>query len=195
MKRVFSFCLIVLFPLLACCQNYSKGAKVEIKWGSGWYKGSIVDVKGDQYKVNYNGYNASWDEWVKADRLRLPGTEAKPAAPANAAKANAPADLPIGKYHAFQNDGAGFSYQYTLLLNSLSSYTINGRTGACSYNRASGIIAFTSGSIKGYAGIYRAKNPNNPKDPPTIVIDFNGKVPVLNQTHKDNYIYAYLQKK
>lgn len=194
MKRIIYFCLVLFLPLSSFCQNYSKGAKVEIKWGSGWYKGSVIDTKGDQYKVSYDGYNSSWDEWVKADRLRTPGAVAKPATPVKAATLSAPVDLPVAKYHAFQNDGAGFSYQYTLMLNSATSYSINKHAGDYNYNRSTGVINFTSGPIKGFTGIYRLKNPNNPKDPPTIVIDFNGNVPVLGQINK-NYIYAYLQKK
>jgi hypothetical protein len=195
MKTILSACLLFLLPLFAFCQNYSKGSKVEIKWGSGWYKGSIIDTKSDKYKVSYDGYNASWDEWVKADRLRTPGAVVHPATPVKAAKLNAPVDLPIAKYHAFQNDGVGFSFQYSLLLNNSTSYSINGHAGNYNYNRSTGVISFTNGPIKGFTGIYRLKNPNNPKDPPTIVIDFNGNVPVLGQSHKDQYIYAYLQKK
>jgi hypothetical protein len=194
MKTILTACLLFLLPFFAFCQNYSKGSKVEIKWGSGWYKGSVIDTKGDQYKVSYNGYNSSWDEWVKADRLRTPGAVAKLATPVKAATLSAPVDLPVAKYHAFQSNGAGFSYQYTLILNSTTSYSINKHAGNYNFNRSTGVINFTSGPIKGFTGIYRLKNPNNPKDPPTIVIDFNGNVPVLGQINK-NYIYAYLQKK
>lgn len=194
MRLVFSFLLSLLLPFIVFSQTYSKGANVEIKWGTGWYKGKVIDTNGDQFKVTYTGYSSSWDEWVKADRLRTPGTSSKAAASEQPSKVDAPADLPLGKYHAFQNNGGGLSFQYSLLINSYTSYTINGQTGACSYDRASRLIVFTSGKIRGYKGIYRPKSPTNPNDPPTIVIDFNGNTPILNQSHKDNYIYAYLQK-
>jgi hypothetical protein len=51
------------------------GSKVEILWGGTWYKGSVVEEKGEQYKVHYDGWDSSWDEWVKKDRLRTPQTQ------------------------------------------------------------------------------------------------------------------------
>ncbi len=53
---------------------YAVGSKVEISWGGSWYKGSVLEVKGDQYKINYNGYGDSWNEWVRKDRLRAAGS-------------------------------------------------------------------------------------------------------------------------
>jgi hypothetical protein len=85
----------------------------------------------------------------------------------------------------------GNSLQYVLQMNSYTSYSIREHTGALNYNRSTKVIEFTSGPIKGYKGIYRPVNPTNPNDPPTIVIDFEGKVPVLNQHHTDTYLYGY----
>lgn len=53
---------------------FKAGSKVEIYWASSWYGGSVLEVKGDLYKVHYDGYSSSWDEWVNKNRLRAPGT-------------------------------------------------------------------------------------------------------------------------
>lgn len=50
---------------------YLKGDKVEILWNSKWYKGNVLETKGKEYKVHYDGWASSYDEWVKADRLKL----------------------------------------------------------------------------------------------------------------------------
>lgn len=105
-----------------------------------------------------------------------------------------PAQLPIGTYHVYQGNGSSFDFQYKLLLNSYSSYTINNKKGACTYDSKKKVIRFTSGVLKGFVGVYRPTNPDNEKDPPTIVIDFNGKVPDLNNRVGKAYLMAYLQQ-
>ena len=50
--------------------DYEVGQSVEILWKGTWYPGRILDIKGNQYKITYTGYNSSWDEWVETARLR-----------------------------------------------------------------------------------------------------------------------------
>ena len=52
-------------------KTYVKGDKVEILWKSTWYKGSILEVKEDEYKVHYDGWASSYDEWVTSDKLKM----------------------------------------------------------------------------------------------------------------------------
>lgn len=74
MKHFSSLLIIILFTTFSVfSQNYTAGSKVEIKWGNTWYAGAIKEVKGDEYKIGYDGYSSTWDEWVKKDRLRTPG--------------------------------------------------------------------------------------------------------------------------
>ena len=70
---------------------------------------------------------------------------------------------------------------------------MNGKTGRAVYDKKTNIIRFTTGGLKGFTGIYRPVNPKNEKDPPTIVLDFNGKVPDLKRAN-DSYQYAYFQR-
>ena len=55
---------------------YTAGQPVHINWAGTWYAGRIVDVgageTAGQYRIHYDGWADSWDEWVTPDRLRLP---------------------------------------------------------------------------------------------------------------------------
>jgi hypothetical protein len=49
---------------------YGVDDSVSIRWSAGWFPGKILAVDGDRYRVRYDGYGESWDEWVTAERLR-----------------------------------------------------------------------------------------------------------------------------
>ena len=53
--------------------TYKVGDKVEVLWKGTWYPAAVIEVKPDEWKIHYDGYEASWDEWVKSDRIRMPG--------------------------------------------------------------------------------------------------------------------------
>ena len=95
MVRVWIRALTMAFALsfalfVAGCSGggYSKGDVVDIEWKGKWWKGTVIEVKGDTYRVHYTGWSKSWDEDVPKDRLRKPtgdaavGKEKEPAAPA-----------------------------------------------------------------------------------------------------------------
>lgn len=86
--KISSLLLALLLTLTLAAQTYKAGTPVEIKWSNSWYKGTILEVKGTQYKITYTGYSSSWDEWVGADRLRLPATSTASASTPSAAKAS-----------------------------------------------------------------------------------------------------------
>jgi hypothetical protein len=46
------------------------GKQVEVEWGHAWWPAELLRVKGDKYLIHYSGYDASWDEWVRKDRMR-----------------------------------------------------------------------------------------------------------------------------
>lgn len=100
-----------------------------------------------------------------------------------------PSDIPFGTYRVLQRG----MYQYKFTLGSYTTYIMNGKTGTVAYDRATKTIRFTSGALKGFVGLYRPVNPTNPNDPPTIVIDYNGNVPVLGRVN-DPYQYGYWQE-
>lgn len=65
--------------LLLCCffaiqlyaqTTYKLHDKVKVKWSNQWYDAEIIDVKANQYKIHYDGYGSTWDEWVTTDRIQ-----------------------------------------------------------------------------------------------------------------------------
>jgi hypothetical protein len=44
--------------------------RVEVLWEDDWYPATILEVRGAKYKIHYDGYDAQWDEWIDAARLR-----------------------------------------------------------------------------------------------------------------------------
>lgn len=50
--------------------KHQKTAKVKVEWNKKWYKATIKDARNDFYYITYDGYDASWDEWVLYDRIR-----------------------------------------------------------------------------------------------------------------------------
>lgn len=50
--------------------TYAVGDAVDIRWGSAWWPGSIKKTDGERYRIAYEGYSETWDEWVTATRLR-----------------------------------------------------------------------------------------------------------------------------
>jgi hypothetical protein len=106
-----------------------------------------------------------------------------------------PVNIPLGLYHVYQSNGTSFNFQYKFVLKSYSSYTTDNVEGSVDYDAKSKVIRFKSGKLKGFTGIYRAFNPDNEKDPPTIVMDVKGVVPDLSHQYGKTYLLAYLQDK
>lgn len=50
--------------------QYKTGQAVEVNWKGTWYPAKILSAKGGRYKIHYEGYNSSWDEWVGPERIR-----------------------------------------------------------------------------------------------------------------------------
>jgi hypothetical protein len=50
----------------------SKGAKLEVEWGGTWYSATALEGPNanKECKIHYDGYDASWDEWVAPARTR-----------------------------------------------------------------------------------------------------------------------------
>lgn len=105
-----------------------------------------------------------------------------------------PADIPLGNYNIYQANGTTFNYQYKIFLSSYTSYQMNNEKGAVTYNSKTKVIHFTTGKLKGFTGIYRPVNPDNEKDPPTIIIDPKGFVPDLKNQYGKTYLLAYFQQ-
>jgi CHAT domain-containing protein/Tfp pilus assembly protein PilF len=54
---------------------------VEVEWKGDWYQAQIIQVQGNRYKVHYDGYENSWDEWVDNNRIRAARNNPTPSTP------------------------------------------------------------------------------------------------------------------
>ncbi len=46
------------------------GEQLQVEWNGAWFDARIIDVDGERYKITYDGYDSSWDEWVTTSRMR-----------------------------------------------------------------------------------------------------------------------------
>jgi RNA binding activity-knot of a chromodomain/Agenet domain len=46
------------------------GDAVSVKWGSTWWPAIVVATDSDRALIHYVGWDARWDEWVDASRIR-----------------------------------------------------------------------------------------------------------------------------
>ncbi len=51
---------------------WKRGDRVQVNWKGTWYAASIVAVGEGRYRVHYEGWDSSWDEWVEPERIRRP---------------------------------------------------------------------------------------------------------------------------
>lgn len=51
--------------------GFGKGDAVEVNWKGQWYPARVLKVGNGQWRIRYDGYSSSWDEWVGPDRIRF----------------------------------------------------------------------------------------------------------------------------
>jgi hypothetical protein len=54
----------------AATSAYHVGQKVDVFWGSKWWPSTVVEVKDERYRIHYDGWSDTSDEWVGPDRVR-----------------------------------------------------------------------------------------------------------------------------
>jgi CHAT domain-containing protein/Tfp pilus assembly protein PilF len=57
-------------PIPAQEMIWKLGDRVEVEWKGDWYAAQVIEVNGRQYKIHYDGFSSSWDEWVGNTRMR-----------------------------------------------------------------------------------------------------------------------------
>ena len=81
MKRFATIAISALFMMLVFADvptaqaAWNAGDKVKVEWKGAWYNSVVVAVKDAKYKIHYDGWDAKWDEWVAADRMRARSDE------------------------------------------------------------------------------------------------------------------------
>ena len=140
-------------------QSYQQGDLVEVEWKNSWYKAQILEAGDGKYKIRYDGYSESWDEWVDNSRIRARGSSSNTSSNESDGKniqdqnssekdessgASGSSALPAGKYSC----GVYLSFftltQY-ILLEGDGTYTTLKTNGE---KRGSGKYSYKSGSSR-----------------------------------------------
>ena len=76
-KSVAILAVVIMLTVFACnasAVEYKKGQKVMVEWKGKWYDSTILEVgtgdKAGKFKIHYDGWSDSWDEWVGTDRMK-----------------------------------------------------------------------------------------------------------------------------
>ena len=81
--------------------NFKAGDKNEVLSNGTWYKADVLEAKDGSYKIHYDGWTSTWDEWVTVAKMRSIGGTS----PANAQTAsNASTTNQPGNQSATQNN-------------------------------------------------------------------------------------------
>ena len=51
-------------------EPFARGARVEVEWKKKWYPATVLRAESGLHHIHYDGYDASWDEWVSSGRIR-----------------------------------------------------------------------------------------------------------------------------
>lgn len=89
-----SLLFIVVFTSVFSQNALKVGQRVEVNVSAHWYKSTILAVNGDKYRVHYDGYPSSDDQWVHFTQIR------RLAADGNVAKVTCNFNPPAGSFSA-----------------------------------------------------------------------------------------------
>lgn len=51
-------------------KTFDNGDPVLVEWHGRWWPAKVIEVGSGKWKIHYDGYSNSWDEWVGTDRIR-----------------------------------------------------------------------------------------------------------------------------
>lgn len=49
---------------------YKVGDSVQVLWKGKWWPASVISIGSGRWKIHYDGYDDSWDEWVDPGRIK-----------------------------------------------------------------------------------------------------------------------------
>lgn len=72
MKKAIGSIMMAICISLICVMAFAFNVndKVKVQWKGKWYSATVLKVKNNKYFIHYDGYAASWDEWVGPLRIR-----------------------------------------------------------------------------------------------------------------------------
>ncbi len=50
--------------------NYGVGQLIQVYDNSTWYDATILNTRGNEYYIHFNGWGSSYDKWVTSDKVR-----------------------------------------------------------------------------------------------------------------------------
>lgn len=108
------------------------------------------------------------------------------------AAAPSPADPPRGEWAVYQWNGRTFAYQYRFTLAAAGRYRVrDDEWGAWRYDARTKRLAFTTGPLKGFGGLYYTKGRN--AEGPTIALNSTGPVTNLEGRENSFFQFAYFR--
>lgn len=57
-------------PAAGSPKTLKSGDKIQVEWHGAWYPATVLEAGGGKWKIHYDGYDNSWDEWVEAKRIK-----------------------------------------------------------------------------------------------------------------------------
>lgn len=121
MKSIIISLLFLVISISVFSQNALKvGQRVEVNVSAHWYKSTILAVDGDKYRVHYDGYPSSDDQWVHFTQIR------RLAAAGNVAKLTCNFNPPGG---SFSNNSPASEGLFKRELYDYYNLTVNGTSG------------------------------------------------------------------
>jgi hypothetical protein len=68
--KILRVVLAVWLSMSAAMAAWKEGDRVEAKSYGAWYPAKIIGVEANRWKVTYDGYSSSSDEWLTAEKIR-----------------------------------------------------------------------------------------------------------------------------
>ena len=57
-------------PAVPITGTYAVGEPVLVFWKESWWPAQVIEVGNNRWRIHYDNYDTSWDEWVGPDRIR-----------------------------------------------------------------------------------------------------------------------------
>lgn len=126
----------------AAVSPWKVGQSVLVSWTGSWYPAKILAVNGDRYRIRYDGYDARWDEWVPASRMRAVAQPKTSPAARGAGSASPAGHYTCQTFVSGQLNNVG---EFVLAANGSYQDRWNKGSGRYTYDAKTRRIRFTSG--------------------------------------------------
>lgn len=57
-------------PTAGSPKTLKTGDKIQVEWHGAWYPATVLEIGSNKWKIHYEGYDNSWDEWVEPNRVK-----------------------------------------------------------------------------------------------------------------------------